>query len=67
MRTNFYMYMLVLLVSTMIKKKTIFLIYVKGFQKGSGAKSHMINGIQILYMVKYLRISSYCILGSPCS
>jgi hypothetical protein len=39
----------------------------KEIQSGAVAKSHMTNGLLIQYMGKYLRISAYCILGSPSS
>ncbi len=40
------------------KENQIFLIY-KEIQKGAAPKSDMTNGLLILCMVKYLRISSY--------
>ncbi len=40
------------------KENKIFLIY-KEIQNGAVAKSYMNNGHLILYMGKYLRISSY--------
>ncbi len=40
------------------KENQIFLIY-KVNQSGAVAKSYMTNGLLILYMGKYLRISSY--------
>jgi hypothetical protein len=48
------------------KENIIFLIY-KEIQNGAVAKSYVTNGLLILSMGKYFRISSYAVLGNFCN
>jgi hypothetical protein len=51
----------------LVRKKIKFSSYIRKFRRGAVAKSYMTNGLLILYMTTYLRISSFTVLGSPSS